>query len=223
MSEFTLHDTDARKSMDSIYRWQVGIYDATRKYYLLGRDRLINQLAPSRQQTVLEMGCGTGRNLVQAAKRYPDVRFFGLDVSDVMLSHACDAVQKSGRIRQIKLARADATAFNPQISFGEKHFDRVYFSYTLSMIPPWKAALQQAFDVLAPGGALHIVDFADFERLPSPFGRMMRLWLKQFHVFPQPELPAEFRRLATAAQASVEETRLYRGYAVHLVARKPAV
>ncbi|RUV53463.1 SAM-dependent methyltransferase, partial [Mesorhizobium sp. M5C.F.Ca.IN.020.14.1.1] len=27
--------------MDGVYRWQRHIYDLTRKYYLLGRDRLI--------------------------------------------------------------------------------------------------------------------------------------------------------------------------------------
>ncbi|TIQ66810.1 MAG: SAM-dependent methyltransferase, partial [Mesorhizobium sp.] len=30
--------------MDGVYRWQRHIYDLTRKYYLLGRDRLISGL-----------------------------------------------------------------------------------------------------------------------------------------------------------------------------------
>ncbi|TIV74063.1 MAG: SAM-dependent methyltransferase, partial [Mesorhizobium sp.] len=30
--------------MDGVYRWQRHIYDLTRKYYLLGRDRLIDGL-----------------------------------------------------------------------------------------------------------------------------------------------------------------------------------
>ncbi len=61
--------------MDRIYRHQRHIYDLTRKYYLLGRDALIRDLAPVPGDTVLEIGCGTGRNLILAARRYPDARF----------------------------------------------------------------------------------------------------------------------------------------------------
>ena len=40
------------EAMDAIYRTQRHIYDLTRKYYLLGRDRLIADLAPPRGGTV---------------------------------------------------------------------------------------------------------------------------------------------------------------------------
>ena len=39
--------------MDAIYRTQRHFYDLTRKYYLLGRDRLIRELAPPKGGTVL--------------------------------------------------------------------------------------------------------------------------------------------------------------------------
>ena len=67
--------------MNRIYRRQRHIYDFTRKYYLLGRDALIAQLRPQPGARVLEIGCGTGRNLILAARRYPDAHFFGIDVS----------------------------------------------------------------------------------------------------------------------------------------------
>ena len=50
--------------MDRLYRHQRHIYDLTRKYYLLGRDELIAELDPPPHGTVLEIGCGTGRNLL---------------------------------------------------------------------------------------------------------------------------------------------------------------
>ena len=58
--------------MDAIYRNQRHIYDATRKYYLLGRDRLIAGLDAPDEAKVLEAACGTGRNLVVAAGALPE-------------------------------------------------------------------------------------------------------------------------------------------------------
>ena len=79
---------DAARHMDGIYRYQRYIYDGTRKYYLFGRDRLLDELQPDDGSTVLEVGCGTGRNLIHAARRYPNARFFGFDISHAMLETA---------------------------------------------------------------------------------------------------------------------------------------
>ena len=55
---------EATRRMNRMYRRQRHIYDGTRRYYLLGRDRLIADLAPAAGANVLEIGCGTGSNLV---------------------------------------------------------------------------------------------------------------------------------------------------------------
>ncbi len=77
---------EATDRMNRMYRRQRHIYDGTRRYYLLGRDQLISGLKPALGASVLEIGCGTGRNLVSAARLYPDARFFGIDVSTEMLT-----------------------------------------------------------------------------------------------------------------------------------------
>ena len=81
--------------MNRIYRRQRYIYDATRKYFLFGRDRLIAELAPAAGQRVLEVGCGTGRNLIKAAKRYPEAHFYGLDISTEMLESAQSNIDRA--------------------------------------------------------------------------------------------------------------------------------
>ena len=57
--------------MDRVYRYQRYIYDFTRKYYLFGRDRLIRELALKPGERVVEIGCGTARNLIRMARPTP--------------------------------------------------------------------------------------------------------------------------------------------------------
>ncbi len=174
--------------MDRVYRLQRHFYDFTRKYYLLGRDRLIDGLNPAANETVLEIGCGTGRNLICAAQTYPAARFFGLDISSAMLDTAARSVNRHGLDGNIVLARGDATSFDPDALFAKKGFDRIVMSYSVSMIPPWQVAVRLALNTLNPGGSLHIVDFGQQEQLPALFKSFLVWWLRTFHVTPRTDL-----------------------------------
>jgi S-adenosylmethionine-diacylgycerolhomoserine-N-methlytransferase len=201
------------RAMDAQYALQRHIYDLTRKYYLLGRDSLIRNLAVPFGGSVLEVGVGTGRNLALVAKRYKKARLYGLDISAEMLKSAERNLGRAGAQERAMLARADACAFDPQWLFGEAGFDRVYISYSLSMIPDWEAALVQALSVVAPGGQLHIVDFGQQEKLPGWFRQALRAWLNKFHVTPRARLFDVVKREAAAVGARAHIRPLYRGYA----------
>lgn len=206
--------SNAGPLMDRIYTTQRHIYDATRKFYLLGRDGLIADLMPPPGARVLEIGCGTARNLIAVARRYPDCTCFGLDVSQAMLTTARHSVVRAGLTARIQLAEADATTFDPQAPFGVPHFDRVLISYALSMIPPWRDVLRHAHEVIAPGGSLHIVDFGDQARLPKAFKRLLVAWLSRFHVTPRITLPQEIDALAREKGLRASTSAYFRGYAV---------
>lgn len=195
--------------MDAIYRTQRHFYDLTRKYYLLGRDALIEGLAPPAGGHVLEAGCGTGRNLIVAARRWPDAHFYGVDISEAMLETARKNVAKAGLSDKIVFAQGDATAFDAAAMFGRADFDRVFQSYTLSMIPDWKGAIREGASKVAPGGRLDIVDFGQQERLPRWFKAMLHAWLAKFDVEPRADLFAVVDSQGLKAQ----HRALYRGYA----------
>ena len=201
------------EAMDRMYRFQRHFYDASRRYYLLGRDRLLDQLAPPPGGSILEIGCGTGRNLIGAARRYPDTQLFGVDISQEMLRTALSTVSSMKLERRMTIACADATSFDPLPSLGQRRFDRIYFSYTLSMVPEWQAALRHAFRLLSEDGELHIVDFGQCEALPRRFRNMLFRWLDLFHVSPRADLRNELARLAKASGASIHFEAPYRGYA----------
>ncbi|MEJ6784320.1 class I SAM-dependent methyltransferase [Aminobacter sp. Piv2-1] len=205
--------------MDRVYRHQRHIYDLTRKYYLLGRDRMIAELDPPAGGTVLELGCGTGRNLILAARRFPDAHFYGLDISAEMLATARASIARAGLSDRITLAQADATAFDAKALFGRSGFDRVFVSYSLSMIPGWERAVAAALN--AADGSLHIVDFGQQERLPGWFRTLLRGWLAKFHVSPRETLLAEVGRQALALGRNPHFSVLYRGYAWLVVVDGP--
>ena len=211
-------DARHRDLMDRIYRHQRHIYDLTRKYYLLGRDELITALAPPGNGGVLEIGCGTGRNLLAVRRRYPKARLYGLDISEEMLITA----RTNSQGKNIAYAKADAADFDPQQLFGVARFERIFISYALSMIPSWQAVLDSAVKMLAPGGELHVVDFGQQERLPRAFRSALRSWLAKFHVTPRAHLREVIEQLAQQMGGEVEFAALKGGYAWRLVLKKAA-
>lgn len=221
MSDIAATPGRSAELMDRIYRRQRHVYDLSRKYYLLGRDRMIDQLAPPPGERVLEIGCGTARNLVAVARRYPEAALFGIDISTEMLLTARQMVEREGLASRIRLARADATQFDPAILFGVPSFSRIFISYSLSMIPTWEAVLAQALTWLRPGGELHLVDFGGQEELPVWFRAGLRRWLALFHVAPRDGLEAVLAALADRQMASLcRFERPFRGYAQYAVCRR---
>jgi S-adenosylmethionine-diacylgycerolhomoserine-N-methlytransferase len=214
--------SNAAELMDRMYRRQRHVYDVSRKFYLLGRDEAIRRLRPGPGASVLEIGCGTGRNLVKLARAYPEARLFGLDVSGQMLASAGAAMARAGLSARVALAQGDATAFDPEALFDEGEFDRVLVSYALSMIPRWREALARALDVLAPGGALHVVDFGDGASLPGPFRAGLRRWLAAFDVTPRVDLGSALDALSVERGLTFRIETRFRGYAVLAEARRRA-
>lgn len=185
---------DAAQKMDQQYRYQRYVYDLSRKYYLLGRDKLISEIPLKPNETLLEVGCGTARNLLLLAKRHPQAQLFGLDASQLMLDQARQKTAFSQA--NIRLQQGLAQNLTP-LNFGlDEGFDHIICPYVLSMIPNWPEAIQQAIQSLKPGGSLHIVDFSDQSSMPVWFRKLLLTWLKWFHVQPDPDLPAHLTTLA---------------------------
>lgn len=201
--------------MDRTYRLQRRFYDLTRAWYLLGRDHLLADLDPPPDGRVLELACGTGRNLDRIFRQHPGLRLYGLDISREMLASA-----EAKLNNRAFLARADACRFSgPQI-FGAAGFDRIVLSYAVSMIPDWETAIANAVEHLAPGGSLHIVDFHDQSGLPRWFRGMLWSWLARFHVTPRTGMADSVDAIARARGCSASWTPLYRGYAQYAVIRR---
>lgn len=170
-----------RDFLNAYYRNVRHVYDATRKYYLFGRDRALRELLDEPWDTLVEVGPGTGRNLLELRSARPSARYGGIEASDEMLAMA------RRRCPGMRLEHGFAENADYVTLLGARP-DRILFSYCLSMVQDRDAALRNARRQLAPNGKLVVVDFGDMRGLPL-FAGLMRRFLSAFHVAtPDPEL-----------------------------------
>jgi S-adenosylmethionine-diacylgycerolhomoserine-N-methlytransferase len=151
------------QNLEGFYATQAPDYDRFRERLLRGRAELIADLAenlPPRAH-VVELGGGTGRNLDFFGARLAEFGCFDLvDLCPALLARARARLAQHGNVR---IVEADATTFVP-----EAKVDCVYFSYALTMIPDWRAAIANAMSMLKPGGVLGVVDFYHSTENASP-------------------------------------------------------
>lgn len=163
--------------LDRYYRVASPTYDLTRKYYLFGRDVVIERLLRERWTSLVEIGPGTGRNLALLKRGRRRARLGGIDASRAML----DVARR--RCPWARLEHGLAESHDYRATLGRAP-DRILFSYTLSMIPDPRRALAHARRMLAPDGEIVIVDFGPMDDLPRVARGAFRSWLRAFHVTP---------------------------------------
>ena len=205
---------DAAQQMDRQYRYQRYVYDFSRKYYLLGRDTLLNEMHVQTGDSVLEIGCGTARNLVKLAYRHPNLQLFGVDASHMMLDTAREKLAGTLYERKIMLRQGLADKITPADFGRTEPFDHIVCSYVLSMIPGWQSVLEHALHILKPGGYLHVVDFSDQQTMPDWFRRALGQWLDWFDVHPDPQVPAYLTHLAARSHDNLRMRHLPGRYAL---------
>jgi len=147
---------DHAARMESFYSGQADAYDDFRKRLLKGREELWAAIKEPAEAVWVDMGGGTGSNLEYLG----DERIGGLkkvyvvDLATSLLEVATARMKQRGW-ENAEAVEADATKFQPP----EAPVDVVTFSYSLTMIPDWFAAIENAVKMLKPGGQIGVVDF----------------------------------------------------------------
>ena len=156
MSSTTATDPGVQISnLKQYYKLHALIYDATRWAFLFGRQRILEELPFDKDAeiNILEVGCGTGRNLEDLAARFPKAQLTGIDVSADMLEKARKKLGDRAKLVEEPYQAGCAAGTG---------FDLILFSYSLSMInPQWSEILDQAQVDLKPGGLVAACDFSD--------------------------------------------------------------
>jgi ubiquinone/menaquinone biosynthesis C-methylase UbiE len=124
-------------------------------FFLLSglRRNAIDRLELKPGDSVLEVGCGTGRNLpfLQSAVGSRG-RVYGVDLSSGLLSRAHE-LRARNRWTNVALTQADAIDY-----LAPQRLDGVLFSLSYNTIPHHRAVLCHVWNQLRPGGSLVIMD-----------------------------------------------------------------
>ncbi len=146
---------DHAERMESFYSGQADAYDDFRKRLLHGREALFQQIELPAGGTWVDLGGGTGANLEFIADSVPQLgNAYVVDLASSLLKVASERFKKNGWA-DVHAIEADATQWQPP--HGQA--DVVTFSYSLTMIPDWFAAIENAMRMLKPGGVIGVVDF----------------------------------------------------------------
>jgi len=182
---------DHAARMESFYAGQAAGYDDFRKRLLKGRQELWNLIHPPLNGSWLDMGGGTGANLDYFGDSITRLgKVYVLDLSHSLLEIAKKRVAEKGWTN-VETVEADATTFQPPSG----PVDVVTFSYSLTMIPDWFAALENAMAILKPGGTIGVVDFYVSRKYASDglarhgwFARTFwPTWFALDNVYPSPD------------------------------------
>lgn len=150
--------------LDSFYDQQAEHYDTSRRKLLHGRADLVTRLPLEPGAHLIEMGGGTGSNLELFGERLRQARKVELvDLCRPLLTQAERRCTREGW-NNVELVHADATTWTSP--HGQA--DLVLCAYSLSMIPDWWAAVDNALRLLKPGGTLAVVDFFISRKHPAP-------------------------------------------------------
>lgn len=177
--------------LESFYGGQAEAYDDFRKRLLQGREELVKAVDPPTGGVWLDMGGGTGSNLEFFGDTLPRLKkVYVVDLAPSLLAMARKRVADRGW-SNVQAVEADATTFVPE----EGCVDVVTFSYSLTMIPDWFAAIDHAVRLLKPGGVIGVVDFYVSRKYPpdglKKHGWFTRsfwpVWFSADNVHPSPD------------------------------------
>jgi phosphatidylethanolamine/phosphatidyl-N-methylethanolamine N-methyltransferase len=146
-----------KRQVERAYELYAPVYDFIFDWiFAPGREAAIHHLGLRPDDSVLEVGIGTGLNL----PLYPATcRLTGIDLSQEMLDKAVERVQTLA-MPDVTLKVMDATS----LDFADNEFDKALATYTISAVPDPVAVLREMRRVVKREGAIVILSHFRSER-----------------------------------------------------------
>ncbi len=144
--------------------------DVTSAFAGVGNPHAIARIRPG--ETVVDIGCGAGTDLLLAARRTgPQGRAIGVDMTEAMREQAARGAARCG-LRNVEIRSGDAT----HLPVEDASADVVISNGVLNLVPEKERAVAEIARVLRPGGRVQIADIVIGEALPDSSLRDIDLW-----------------------------------------------
>jgi ubiquinone/menaquinone biosynthesis C-methylase UbiE len=144
-------------------------YDSIMNFVSMGAyrsfiNRAIKDMNIRPDDSILDMGCGTGRNALLMADYLTNGNITGLDISPLMEKQFIEKTKRESRLKFIN-KRIDLP-FNL-----DKPFDTVFISFVIHGLPQEirETVIRNAYSNLKPGGTFFILDYSEFDMDKMPW------------------------------------------------------
>lgn len=151
-----------------------GRYDLLNRLMSFGLDRrwrrrLVQSLALTSPQPVLDIATGTADVAIAISAAHPEVQVVGLDPSARMLAQGAVKVESLGLSERIRLLRGDAL----EMPFSAGHFAASCISFGIRNVPDRLRCLKEMRRVTREDGVVAILELGEPPQsgLLSPFAR----------------------------------------------------
>ena len=144
--------------------------ECTASFAGIANPHLIAPILPG--ETVLDIGCGAGMDLLLAARRVGTSGCaIGIDMTEAMRRRARASAAAAG-LTNVEVHEADATA----LPFPDSSIDVVISNGVLNLVPEKERAFAEIRRVLRPGGRLQLADIVVDAELDEDTRRNIDLW-----------------------------------------------
>ncbi len=154
-----------QKKIAKYYDRFAKIYDfiSSKSYYRKPREFAVNELNLNKNQTVLNIPCGTGQNFEYFQEYLQNTgKIIGIDLSSGMLEKAKDKIKKN-KWNNIQIIKGNATEINAEWIKKEFEadlkFDAIFCDLGLSGFPEWGKVIDNLILLLKPKGKIVIMDW----------------------------------------------------------------
>lgn len=144
--------------------------EATAPFAGIGNPQRIGPIRAG--ETVLDIGCGAGMDLLLAARRVgPTGRAIGVDMTEAMVERARASARAAG-LAQVEVRKGDATA----LPVEDACVDVVISNGVINLVPEKERAFDEIVRVLKPGGRFQVADILLDVELSEDARRNIDLW-----------------------------------------------
>lgn len=178
-------------------------------------DYLLSHLQLKGNESILDVGCGTGAWACRLAQMLPSGHIVGIDPSSSMLNQAYSTLSTYPHITNLSLMTACAETF----SLNEQ-FDHITALYVMHWIEKQAQALKNMYTHLKQGGHIHLILAPSKEGLPfyKALQKTLSRWNDPFKDFVNPQQAFDietYRKLLIEAGFHIEELHYVYHNSVH--------